>query len=49
METTAATAISEPSALVSRYASQIAGQLGCFDRVVITGSLLDVCHTAALE
>src|ERR1035438_3532973 len=40
---------SEPSSLISRYASQIAGQLGCFDRVVITGSLLDVCHSAALE
>ena len=39
----------EPSSLVSRYASQIAGQLGCFDRVIITGSLLDVCHPAALE
>ena len=39
----------EESALVSRYTSQIAGQLGCFDRVIITGSLLDVCHPAALE
>ena len=39
----------EESSLVSRYASQIAGQLGCFDRVIITGSLLDVCHPAALE
>lgn len=39
----------EPSSLVSRYASQIAGQLGCYDRVIITGSLLDVCHPAALE
>jgi hypothetical protein len=40
---------SEPSSLISRYASQIAGQLGCFDRVILTGSLLDVCHPAALE
>jgi hypothetical protein len=39
----------EESALVSRYTSQIAGQLGCFDRVITTGSLLDVCHPAALE
>jgi hypothetical protein len=23
--------------------------LGCFDRVIITGSLLDACHPAALE
>lgn len=34
---------------MARYASQIVGQLGCFDRVIITGSLLDVCHPAALE
>ena len=39
----------EESSLVSRYASQIAGQLGCFDRVIITGSLLDVSHPSALE
>jgi hypothetical protein len=49
METSTLPAASEPSSLVSRYASQIAGQLGCFDRVIITGSLLDVCHPAALE
>ena len=40
---------SEAGLLDSRYASQIAGQLGCFDRVIITGSLQDVCHPAALE
>jgi len=49
METTDASPASEPITLSSRYASQIAGQLGCFDRVIITGSLLDVCHPAALE
>jgi hypothetical protein len=49
METTAAPAAGEPSSLVSRYASQMVGQLGCFDRVIITGSLLEVCHPAALE
>lgn len=49
METTPAPAGSEPSSLISRYASQIAGQLGCFDRVILTGSLLDVCHPMALE
>lgn len=49
METTSAPAASESSSLVSRYAAQIAGQLGCFDRVIITGSLMDVCHPAALE
>jgi hypothetical protein len=49
METTPAPATAESSSLVARYASQIAGQLGCFDRVIITGSLLDVCHPAALE
>jgi len=49
METTLASAASESNSLVARYASQIAGQLGCFDRVIITGSLIDVCHPAALE
>ncbi len=34
---------------VERYASVIAGQLGCWDRVIITGILPDVCHPAALE
>lgn len=49
METPNIPTAPEPSSLISRYASQIAGQLGCFDRVVITGNLLDVCHPAALE
>jgi len=49
METTDASPVSEPTSLSSLYASQIAGQLGCFDRVIISGSLLDVCHPAALE
>jgi len=49
METTNIPPAPEPSSLISRYASQIAGQLGCFDRVIITGSLQDVCHPAALE
>jgi hypothetical protein len=35
--------------LLLRYASDIDGQLRCFDRVVITGSLPDICHPAALE
>jgi hypothetical protein len=50
METTSITpSAPDTGSLISRYASQIAGQLGCFDRVIITGSLLDVCHPAALE
>jgi len=49
METTNIPTAPEPSSLISRYASQIAGQLGCFDGVVLTGNLLDVCHPAALE
>lgn len=35
--------------MVSRYAAQIAGPLGCFDRVIIPGSLREVCHPAARE
>lgn len=49
METTPAPAAFESSSLVARYAAQIAGPLGCFDRVILTGSLLDGCHPAALE
>ena len=49
METTKIPTAPEPSSLISRSASQIAGQLGCFDRVVLPGNLLDVCHPAALE
>jgi hypothetical protein len=49
METTISPSAPESSSLSSRYASQIAGQLGSFGRVVITGNLLDVCHPAALE
>jgi hypothetical protein len=48
METTAAPAAPELSSLVSRSASQIVGQLGGFEHVIITGSLRDVCHPAAL-
>jgi hypothetical protein len=49
METTRSSVAAESAALASRYASQIAGQLGGFDRVIITGSLLDVGYPAALE
>ena len=49
METTIAPTAPEPSSLISRYAAHITGQLGCFDRVVITGNLLDVRHPAALQ
>ena len=34
---------------VQRYAGQIAGQLGCWDRLVVTGTLLDVGYSGALE
>lgn len=32
-----------------RYAGQIAGQLGCWDRLVLTGTLVDVGYSGALE
>ena len=41
--------VSEPGSLISRYAAQIVGQLGCFDRIVITGSLLGVSHRCGGE
>ena len=33
---------------VERHASKILGTLSCFDRVVITGTLPDICHTEAM-
>jgi hypothetical protein len=40
-----------PSAelLTQRYADPIAGTLGGWDRVIITGTLTDVCHAGAVE
>lgn len=35
--------------LLERYAAQIEGTLGCFDRVVITGTLVEVAHAKAVE
>lgn len=35
--------------LVERYRKQIMGRLGCWDRLVITGTLVDVCHPGAVE
>lgn len=30
--------------LTARYASKIRGLLGCFDRIVLTGTLPEICH-----
>ena len=38
-----------PKGLVERYGDQIIGQLRCWDRVVITGTMVDVCHPGAME
>jgi hypothetical protein len=35
--------------LTERYADQIAGVLSCFDRVVITGTLPEICHAGAMS
>ena len=35
--------------LTERYSDRIAGVLGCFDRIVITGSLPDCCHVGAMK
>ena len=32
------------SKLLERYADQLDGILGCYDRVILTGTLLDVAH-----
>ncbi len=34
---------------VERHRDEISGALSCFDRVVITGTLPDICHTKAME
>ena len=36
-------------ALTERYASKIRGILSCFDRVVITGTLPDICYADAMS
>ena len=35
--------------LTERYQDRIVGVLGCFDRIVITGSLPDCCHVDAMR
>ena len=35
--------------LTERYADQIQGVLSCFDRVVITGTLPEICHAQAMS
>ena len=35
--------------LVERYAKQIAGVLGCFDRLVVTGTLSEIAHPEAMD
>jgi hypothetical protein len=35
--------------LVGRYGEQILGVLSCFDRVVITGTLPEICHAEAMS
>jgi len=35
--------------LTERYQDRIVGVLGCFDRIVITGSLPDCCHVDAMK
>jgi hypothetical protein len=36
------------SKLLERYAEQIDGILGCYDRVILTGTLVDVAHPDVL-
>lgn len=36
------------SAFIERHAEQVRGVLSCFDRVVITGTLPDLCHAGAM-
>jgi hypothetical protein len=34
--------------LTERYSDKIAGMISCYDRIVITGTLIDVCHAQAM-
>ena len=35
--------------LLGRYAKEIAGVLGCFDRLVVTGTLTEIAHPEAMD
>ncbi len=35
--------------LLGRYDKEIAGVLGCFDRLVVTGTLMDIAHPDAMD
>ena len=35
--------------LTEKYASKIRGVLSCFDRVVITGTIPEICHSDAMS
>ena len=35
--------------LVERYANEISGVLGCFDRLVVTGTLTEIAHPKAMD
>lgn len=48
-EPTPAAETSHVELLTQRYADQIVGTLGCWDRVIITGTLTDVCHAGAVN
>lgn len=37
------------TSLVERYGGKVLGELSCLDRVVITGTLPDICHAQAME
>lgn len=47
--TPAAAETSHFELLTQRYAEEIVGTLSCWDRVIITGTLTDVCHAGAVE
>ena len=36
------------SSLLERYAAKIAGVLSCFDRLIITGTVPDICSAQGM-
>lgn len=46
--TSAAADTPQAELLTQRYADPIVGTLGCWDRVILTGTLTDVCPAGAV-
>jgi len=41
--------MSTSPSIIERYTDEIVGVLGCFDRLIVTGTLPDCCHAGAMQ